>query len=106
MDDVDTSNEILLDPEKAIAANYSPFGRQYGVRMEDQYGLYKIQLIDGKNGSVPDVLAGRWTSIAACESDLKAYLRKQWAFSEAKQTKASKPLAKSTNGKRQHEAVQ
>jgi hypothetical protein len=102
----DDNNEILFDREKAIAENYSPFGRQYGVKMEDQYGLYRIQLIDGKNGSIPDALAGRWTSIAACESHLKAFLRKQWDFSEEKQSKANKPLAKSTNGKRQHEAVQ
>ena len=100
-------NSVLLNPEEALNKNFTPFGRQLGIKMDDQYGLYRIQLVDGKDGgSVPDALAGRWTSIAACENDLKAYLRRQWAFVAEKQAKLDKPLAKSTNGKRQHEAVQ
>lgn len=96
--------EILLDPEKAYRENYTPFGRKLGVVMEEQYGLYRIKFVDGKNGDLPESLMGKWTTYANCESDMKAYIRRLWDFSNSKAQKANKPLA--SNATRQHQAVQ
>lgn len=85
--------EVLLNSEEAIAQSMTPFGRQLGVKMEDQYGLFTIAYVDGKQGDVPDRIAGRWTSRSACEIALTGYLRQLWDFSNQKAQKASKPLA-------------
>lgn len=91
--------EVLLDSNKAIMENLTPFGRKLGIVMDDPNGmaLYRIKFVDNKQGEVPSELSGRWTTLAQCKNDLHGYLRKVWAFSDAQALKASKPLA-STNG--------
>ena len=89
----------LLDSDKAIEQRFTPFGRQLGVKMTDQYGMYQIAYTDGKPGDLPDVLCGRWTSGAYCEQALVAYLRQLWEFSNQKAQKLAKPLAHTQQSK-------
>lgn len=108
MADVDNlALTVLQDSALAIKKNMTPFGRTFGIVMDDPngYAFYRIVYIDElKTGGIPSELSGRWTSLVACQNDLTAYLRKQWAFSDAKKEKASKPLANTQISQQGHNA--
>lgn len=86
MDDV-ANSEALLNSNEAIKQSLTPFGRKLGIVMDDQYGLFRVTYVDGKNGEVPTVLSGKWTSLASCRIALDGYLKQVWAFSDSQQKK-------------------
>lgn len=88
---------ILQNSKEAKKALFTPFGRKFGIYMDDPngYSLYRIKFADSKGGEVPADISGRWTTRAAAENDLNAYLHKIWLVADKKKEQESKPLSAS-----------
>jgi hypothetical protein len=65
-------------------------GRQLGVVGARTHGLVKIQYIDGKPGSLPERLQGRYTGTKTAQHDLDAFITETWKIAAEKSPRKSK----------------
>lgn len=93
-----TPDEIELEMEEPMAANFSQYNYQFpngvtcGVgksRRPGHAALFQLIVTDfnGKNAvKFPDEYAGEYTSVTRAEHDLRIYCKEAWQDADAKKT--------------------
>lgn len=75
----------------ALERFMAPTGRQYGVRpWKVNPALKVIELVDGKPGSVPEFLSGKYTSAKMAEEAIRRFLVEFWNESDKASEKSKK----------------
>jgi hypothetical protein len=73
----------VLTRENSLESFVSPQGRKYGVVKDKVYpSLFKISLVDGRPGALPEELGGNFTKQTLAEEKLKSFLIKAWDISD------------------------
>lgn len=84
----------VLNRDQAMQDSVTPTGRQLGVVLEKQFGLYRVEYIDKKGGLLPSDLAGRYTKGAYARDAIQRYLKEQWDMNDAAVVKAARKAHK------------
>lgn len=78
----------LLERTTAITNNTTPTGRELGVVMNREYGLFRIRYVDNKPGDLPNNLNGLYTKHEYAASALRNYIREMWDMNDKAVEKA------------------
>lgn len=81
---------IAKNLKEGLAHGVTATGRQLGIVGAKIHGLYKIQYIDGRPGSLPEKLQGRYTGIKYAQLDLDRFIKETWDFAEENTPKRSR----------------
>jgi len=80
---------VAKNLEEGLEHGITATGRQLGIVSAKTHGLFKIQYIDGKAGTLPEKIQGRYTGIRFAKQDLDNFIRETWKIAE-EHTKKSK----------------
>jgi hypothetical protein len=58
--------------------NVTATGRQLGVVPAPIHGLWQIRYVDGRSGSIPEKLSGKYTGTRFAQEDLTDFISQTW----------------------------
>lgn len=93
--------DVKVDRELAIANSTDPFGKQWGIRAIQGYGMYHIGRIEDGSFTIPrgypkdSGLEGKFTKTTGAEEAIRRFLLASWDYADTKALHAaSKKRAK------------
>jgi hypothetical protein len=83
---------VAKNVEEGLKYGVTATGRQLGIVSAKTHGLFKIQFIDGKPGTLPERLHGRYTGTRNAKLDLDNFIRETWKIADehAKKSRGKK----------------
>lgn len=85
------------DAELAISNKTDPFGKRWTCKAMHGYGLYTVGTLNDRDEfSVPQTypkgsgLDGKFTKVVLAESQINAYLKKAWEYSDKQAVKKNR----------------
>jgi hypothetical protein len=77
--------------DKVFYETTTATGRKIGVVNSESHGLFKVALVDGKGGDLPDNLKGRFTGVRFAQEAIDAFVARTFSEVEARTRKTKKP---------------
>lgn len=75
-------NKIAQTLEQGLELNQTPTGRTLGIDGIRGSSLFRITYQDGKQGTLPDKYAGRYTNAGLALTALQSFIRETWEVAE------------------------
>lgn len=89
---------VCKTKEEGLKHNVTSTGRMLGIVPSPTHGLFHIRYVDGRSGSVPDKLAGRYTGVRFAQEHLTDFVTQTWDI-VAEQLEKSEAKARSKKSK-------
>ncbi len=83
---------VCKNVKEGLAHGVTSTGRQLGIVPAKPHGLFKIQFIDGKPGSLPEKIQGRYTGQKFAKFDLDKFIEETWKIAAYLSPKKSKKV--------------
>lgn len=90
MENDNTEIPVCTTVEQGLAYSITATGRQLGVVSAEPHGLFKIKYIDGRSGSIPESMSGKYTGYKFAKADIDGFVRKTWQIASESTSKAVK----------------
>jgi hypothetical protein len=76
--------------EEGLKYGVTSTGRQLGVVPTETHGMWRIRYIDGRTGSMPEKLQGKYTGVKHALHDLNDFITKTWLLAAENAPKSAK----------------